>query len=237
MITYTNIGTHSSVRFSFFFNIHQACGKAVHARKDHYLHHRAAAGVSNCLQTRFINPVTGLQCHGIEDFAHFLVVLVHGRQESGKIQLGVWVGIFLATINDGAEPADLVERELVGVHHVDLLDQHAELAQPMHRLGIRQPAVVLVHLPGLAAQVVQHVHVQLQLAVDVVPVLHDAVLVRAQPHHHPHRQRAQRLHRCDDVAIAGLAVRGDDHTRLLAGSPELTFHGTNLVRHFANVAT
>ena len=80
-------------------NIHRAWGTAAQiARKGHFLHHRTAAGVSNCLQTRLVHPVTGLQCHGIEHFAHFLVVLVHGRQESGKIQLGVWVWVLFAAV-------------------------------------------------------------------------------------------------------------------------------------------
>jgi hypothetical protein len=45
-----------------------------------------------------------------------------------------------------AELAHLVQRQLLRVHHVDLLDQHAELAQPVHGLAVCQPRIVLMHL-------------------------------------------------------------------------------------------
>ena len=66
-------------RTALSLQIHRACGTAVQiSRKYQFLHHRAAARVSNCLQTGLVDPVAGFQGHGIEHFAHFLVVLVHG---------------------------------------------------------------------------------------------------------------------------------------------------------------
>jgi hypothetical protein len=52
-----------------------------------------------------------------------------------------------------------------------------------------------VYLLGLAKWVVNDIHIQLNYAVNVVPILHHFILVSAQPNHHPHWQFFKRFHR------------------------------------------
>ena len=61
----------------------------------------------------------------------------------------------------------------------------------MERRAVRQPRLRLVDLGRLALEVIEHIHVQLQILVDLVPILHDLIIVRAQPHDDPGRQVPQ----------------------------------------------
>jgi len=54
--------------------------------------------------------------------------------------------------------------------------QHVQHHPPVQWLAIRQPGVVCVHFCGISVLIVQYIDVQLQLAVDVVPVFHDLLL-------------------------------------------------------------
>mmetsp|Transcript_31220 Transcript_31220/g.103346 ORF Transcript_31220/g.103346 Transcript_31220/m.103346 type:complete len:267 (+) Transcript_31220:301-1101(+) len=118
----------------------------------------------------------------------------------------------------------LGDGELLLVEHVEHLRVAAPLAEPVQRRGVGQPAVVLANLRRLAHQVVQHVHVELKVLVDGVPVPHHVLRVGAEPHHHPARERLQRPHRHLNVAVRRRAVRryhdddalpvGAEHVRL-----------------------
>mmetsp|Transcript_5100 Transcript_5100/g.16340 ORF Transcript_5100/g.16340 Transcript_5100/m.16340 type:complete len:284 (+) Transcript_5100:98-949(+) len=118
----------------------------------------------------------------------------------------------------------LGDGELLLVEHIEHLRVAAPLAEPVQRRRVGQPAVILANLGRLAHQVVQHVHVELEVLVDGVPVPHHLLRVGAQPHHHPARERLQRPHRHLNVAVRRRAVRryhdddalpvGAEHVRL-----------------------
>jgi hypothetical protein len=46
----------------------------------------------------------------------------------------------------------------------------------------------------LSQWIVDDIHIQLNCAVNVVPVLHHSILIGAQPNYHPHRQLLQGTH-------------------------------------------
>lgn len=53
--------------------------------------------------------------------------------------------------------------------------------------------------------------------------------------HHPDRQGLQRPHGVDQVAVRGLAVRGDHHARLAPSGPQLHFLSLDALDHLADV--
>jgi hypothetical protein len=48
---------------------------------------------------------------------------------------------------------------------------------------------------GLSKWVVDDIHVQLNYAINIIPVVHHFILVSAEPNHHPHWQFFKRTHR------------------------------------------
>jgi hypothetical protein len=60
-----------------------------------------------------------------------------------------------------------------------------------------------VYLSGLSQWIVDDVHVQLNHAVNVIPVVNHFVLVSAKTNHHPHWQFFKWTHRSYIVVIAG----------------------------------
>jgi hypothetical protein len=74
---------------------------------------------------------------------------------------------------------------------------------------------VRADLEGLAREVVEHVHLELELRVETPPEFQDVRFVRAQPDDDPHGQRAQRAHGRGEVAVGGQPVGDDREHRLL----------------------
>lgn len=109
-----------------------------------------------------------------------------------------------------AEGADLLERERSAIETAHFVDGHAEFPEAMQWLCVRQPLVALVHLLGLAFQVVQDLYLDLQFPRRVVPVLDHAIVIRAQTDNHRDGQLLQRPHGVDDISIRGFPVRADD---------------------------
>jgi hypothetical protein len=82
----------------------------------------------------------------------------------------------------------LLLRQHLLVQEVHLLQVDAPLSETMERLSVGEPLVVRGHLLRLSREIVQHIHLQLELLVDVVPVVHDRLRVGAEADHHPGRQ-------------------------------------------------
>jgi len=139
-------------------------------------------------------------------------------------------------IHDSGDAARFVGRQLALVEQVQLLDGDAELAQALDGLAVGQPGVLLVHLTGLTAQVIQHVHAELQLFVDSVPIVHNVLFVGAQTHDHPHRQVLEGSHGLGDVAVTRLSISGDDQASLLSGGTQLALDLAQLSDHLADVS-
>lgn len=84
-----------------------------------------------------------------------------------------------------AEPNSLI------LYYKTINDEDAterDVHRPVNRFTIDEPAVLPHHLLSISNLIVQHVDVELQLAIDAVPILHHFLLVRAQPQHHQYRQ-------------------------------------------------
>jgi hypothetical protein len=79
----------------------------------------------------------------------------------------------------------------------------------MHRLSVSQPLVVLIHLGRFSEKVIQHIHVQLKHFVNVVPIVHNLIIISAQAHHYPYRKVLQWPQRFSNVTVRGFAVRSN----------------------------
>jgi len=108
-----------------------------------------------------------------------------------------------------AQNTDLLQLTLLLVQKVDLLHVHAELAHAVQRLAVSQPGIVLVDFLRFALEIVQDIHAQFQLAVDLAPVLHHAVVVGTQTHHDPHRQVLERTHGICEITVCSLPIGSD----------------------------
>mmetsp|Transcript_17696 Transcript_17696/g.30790 ORF Transcript_17696/g.30790 Transcript_17696/m.30790 type:complete len:253 (-) Transcript_17696:549-1307(-) len=175
-----------------------------------------------------VNRVPHIPCGG--------VLGLDVAREILEIQLRMRIIVQLAAKDDPCDASQLVGRKLTLVQKIELLDGDPELTQALNGLSVGQPGVLRVDFFSLATQVVQHVHAQLELLVDVVPVVDNVLLIRAQPNHHPHRQVLQRRHGFGNVAVTGLSVCGDDQTGLLTRGTKLALDLSDLLDHLADVS-
>mmetsp|Transcript_24520 Transcript_24520/g.45699 ORF Transcript_24520/g.45699 Transcript_24520/m.45699 type:complete len:244 (-) Transcript_24520:279-1010(-) len=171
---------------------------------------------------------------------HFLfrsATQLDGSNECIKVNFRIRKLPFRGWREDVSYRVHLVHGQLTLVNQVQFTQVDTPLSQAMHWLCVRQPLVRPMHLGRLSKQIVQDVHLQLQLRVDVIPVVHHLVVISAQPDHHPHRQVVQGLHRLHYVTIAGLAVSGNHHHRLVTVCTQLGLNFADFLNNFADVTT
>mmetsp|Transcript_2021 Transcript_2021/g.5666 ORF Transcript_2021/g.5666 Transcript_2021/m.5666 type:complete len:424 (-) Transcript_2021:61-1332(-) len=136
--------------------------------------------------------------------------------KSTNVLLRVWQLRCLRPEDGNEQLIHLGPLELVLVEEVKGLEMYAPLAEAVDLCGVGEPRVEAFHFEGFRMQVIQHIQVDVVLAVQLIPELDHPRFLTAEAHDDLDGHLGEGLHRLPQVPIRRHAVSGDHDNDLLA---------------------